>query len=206
MRHRKLSRRLVSTTEHRLALMRNQVRDLLKHGRITTTLAKAKELRRYAEKMITLAKKGDLASRRRALAFIQDKEVVRKLFSEIREKYLDRPGGYTRIVRLGQRRGDAAPMVIVELVEEKLTFRKSKLTSERLKKLQEFIERKKKEYGLIPEQEKTEEMKEEKIEEEIKAKEEIQVEAKEEVSQPQGEAQEASSQAGSQEESKESKE
>ncbi|MEZ0344446.1 MAG: 50S ribosomal protein L17 [Caldimicrobium sp.] len=206
MRHRKLSRRLVSTTEHRLALMRNQVRDLLKHGRITTTLAKAKELRRYAEKMITLAKKGDLASRRRALAFIQDKEVVRKLFSEIREKYLDRPGGYTRIVKLGQRRGDAAPMAIVELVEEKLTFRKSKLTSERLKKLQEFIERKKKEYGLIPEQEKTEEMKEEKIEEEIKAKEEIQVEAKEEVSQPQGEAQEASSQAGSQEESKESKE
>ncbi len=206
MRHRKLSRRLVSTTEHRLALMRNQVRDLFKHGRITTTLAKAKELRRYAEKMITLAKKGDLASRRRALAFIQDKEVVRKLFSEIREKYLDRPGGYTRIVKLGQRRGDAAPMAIVELVEEKLTFRKSKLTSERLKKLQEFIERKKKEYGLIPEQEKTEEMKEEKIEEEIKAKEEIQVEAKEEVSQPQGEAQEASSQAGSQEESKESKE
>ncbi len=205
MRHRKLSRRLVSTTEHRLALMRNQVRDLLKHGRITTTLAKAKELRRYAEKMITLAKKGDLAARRRALAFIQDKEVVRKLFSEIREKYLDRAGGYTRIIRLGQRRGDAAPMAIVELVEEKLTFRKSRITSERLKKLQEFIERKKKEYGLIPEQVKTEESKENKTEEEIKAREETQVESKEEVAQPQQEAQEPS-QASSQEQSKESKE
>lgn len=205
MRHRKLSRRLVSTTEHRLALMRNQVRDLLKHGRITTTLAKAKELRRYAEKMITLAKKGDLAARRRVLAFIQDKEVVRKLFSEIREKYLDRAGGYTRIIRLGQRRGDAAPMAIVELVEEKLTFRKSRTTSERLKKLQEFIERKKKEYGLIPEQVKTEESKEDKTEEEIKAREETQVESKEEVAQPQQEAQEPS-QASSQEQSKESKE
>jgi len=151
MRHRKVSRRLVSTTSHRISLMRNQVRDLLKYGRISTTLAKAKEVRRFAEKMITLAKRGDLASRRRALAFLQDKEIVRKLFSEIREKYLDRPGGYTRIVRLGQRRGDAAPIVIVELVEEKLTFRKSKTGSERLKKLNEFIERKKREYGLIPE-------------------------------------------------------
>jgi len=145
MRHRKRSRRLVSTTEHRLALMRNQVRDLLTHGRIITTLAKAKELRRYAEKMITLAKKGDLASRRRALAFIQDKAIVRKLFSEIREKYLDRPGGYTRIVKIGERRGDGALLAMIELVEEKLTFKKSKKISERLKKINEFIERKKKE-------------------------------------------------------------
>jgi len=151
MRHRKVSRRLVSTTEHRLSLMRNQVRDLLKHGKITTTLAKAKEIRRYAEKMITLAKRGDLASRRRALAFLQDKVIVRKLFSEIREKCLDRPGGYTRIVNLGPRRGDASPQVIVELVEERLAFKKSRAGSERLKKLQEFIERKKREYGLIPE-------------------------------------------------------
>lgn len=164
MRHRKVSRRLVSTTSHRISLMRNQVRDLFKYGRISTTLAKAKEVRRFAEKMITLAKRGDLASRRRALAFLQDKEIVRKLFSEIRERYLDRPGGYTRIVRLGQRRGDAAPIAIVELVEEKLTFRKSKAKSERLKKLNEFIERKKREYGLIPE-----------------AKEEVKEEAKPEV-------------------------
>jgi len=203
MRHRKVSRRLVSTTEHRIALMRNQVRDLFKHGRITTTLAKAKELRRYAEKMITLAKKGDLASRRRALAFIQDKEIVRKLFSEIREKYLDRPGGYTRIVRLGQRRGDAAPLVIVELVEEKLTFRKSRLTSERLKKLQEFIERKKREYGLISESK--ESAKEEMTKEEIQAKEEPKPQAKEEALESQKESQE-SSQVSYQEESKEVKE
>jgi large subunit ribosomal protein L17 len=203
MRHRKVSRRLVSTTEHRIALMRNQVRDLFKHGRITTTLAKAKELRRYAEKMITLAKKGDLASRRRALAFIQDKEIVRKLFSEIKEKYLDRPGGYTRIVRLGQRRGDAAPLVIVELVEEKLTFRKSRLTSERLKKLQEFIERKKREYGLISESK--ESAKEEMSKEEIQAKEEPKPQAKEETLEPKKESQEAS-QVSSEEELKESKE
>ncbi len=145
MRHRKRSRRLTRTSEHRLALMRNQVRDLLTHGRIVTTLPKAKELRRYAERMITLAKKGDLASRRRALAFIQDKVVVRKLFTELREKYLDRPGGYTRIVKLGERRGDGAFLAMIELVEEKLTFKKSKKTSERLKKINEFIEKKKKE-------------------------------------------------------------
>lgn len=150
MRHRKISRRLTSTTEHRLALMRNQVRDLLRHGRITTTLAKAKELRRFAERMITLAKRGDLASRRRALAFIQDKEVVRKLFSEWREKFLDRPGGYTRIIRLGLRRGDSSETAIVELVEERLSFRRSRASGERLKRIQEFIEKKKKEYGLAP--------------------------------------------------------
>jgi len=147
MRHRKLSRRLTSTTEHRIALFRNQVRDLLKHGRITTTLAKAKELRKYAEHMITLAKKGDLAARRRALAFIQDKEVVRKLFSDLKEKYIDRPGGYTRIIKLGQRRGDGAHLAIIELVEEKLSFRKSKTLSERLKKIHSFIERKKREFN-----------------------------------------------------------
>lgn len=144
MRHRKVSRRLTSTVEHRVALMRNQVRDLLKYGRITTTLAKAKELRRFADKMITLAKKGDLASRRRALAFIQDKTVVRKLFTELRDRYMDRSGGYTRVIKAGFRVGDASPMAIVELVEGKLTYKKSKLKSERLKRIHEFIEHKKK--------------------------------------------------------------
>lgn len=149
MRHRKVSRRLTTTAEHRQALMRNQVRDLLRHGRITTTVAKAKELRRFADKMITLAKKGDLAARRRALAFIQDKLVVKKLFTELREKYLDRNGGYTRVIKLGVRQGDAAPLAIVELVEEKLSFKKSKSHSERLKKVNEFILKKKKELGLV---------------------------------------------------------
>uniref|UniRef100_A0A832GNE5 Large ribosomal subunit protein bL17 n=1 Tax=Caldimicrobium thiodismutans TaxID=1653476 RepID=A0A832GNE5_9BACT len=162
MRHRKVSRRLTSTSEHRLALMRNQVRDLFKYGRITTTVAKAKELRRFADKMITLAKKGDLAARRRALAFIQDKLVVKKLFTELREKYLDRNGGYTRVIKLGVRRGDAAPLAIVELVEEKLSFKKSKSHAERLKKINEFILKKKKELGLVcsepEEKEKTSEL------------------------------------------------
>ena len=165
MRHRKVSRRLGTDTEHHIAILRNQVTDLFKHGRITTTLAKAKELRRVADKMITLAKRGDLASRRRALAFIRDKAIVRKLFTEIREKYMDRSGGYTRIVRIGPRRGDCAMMAIVELVEEKLKTKPSKPKRERLKKLHEFIERKKREYGLIKEESKTEEKEEAKAEE-----------------------------------------
>ena len=168
MRHRKRSRRLGTDTEHHISILRNQVTDLFKHGRITTTLAKAKELRRYAEKMITLAKKGDLASRRRALAFIRDKNVVRKLFSEIRAKYMDRQGGYTRIIKVGPRRGDCAMMAIVELVEEKLSTRPSKLKKERLKKVYEFIERKKRELGLIKEEKQTQDKQEE---EKIEAKE-----------------------------------
>lgn len=139
MRHRKRSRRLVTKWEHRISLMRNQVTDLLRYGRITTTLAKAKELRRVADRMITLAKRGDLASRRRALAFIRDKAVVRKLFTELRERYMDRPGGYTRIVRIGPRRGDAAMMVIVELVEEKLQHRRSRKKIERERKAEKEI-------------------------------------------------------------------
>ena len=168
MRHRKVSRRLGTNTEHHWAILRNQVTDLLKYGRITTTLAKAKELRRVADKMITLAKKGDLASRRRALGFIRDKAVVRKLFTELRERYLDRPGGYTRVIKVGPRRGDAAMMAIVELVEEKLSTKPSKIKKERLKKVNEFIERKKKEYGLIKEEPKEEapQAKEEKPQEE----------------------------------------
>lgn len=164
MRHRKVSRRLGRDTEHHKAILRNMVTDLFKHGKVTTTLAKAKELRRVADKMITLAKRGDLASRRRALAFIRDKNVVRKLFNQLREKYLDRAGGYTRIIRVGPRRGDASMMAVVELVEEKLTTKGSKVKKERLKKVLEFIEKKKREYGLIKETA-TGEKPEEKIEE-----------------------------------------
>ncbi|PMP66681.1 MAG: 50S ribosomal protein L17 [Thermodesulfobacterium geofontis] len=164
MRHRKVSRKLGRDTEHHKAILRNMVTDLFKHGKVTTTLAKAKELRRVADKMITLAKKGDLASRRRALAFIRDKNVVRKLFNQLREKYLDRAGGYTRIIKVGPRRGDASMMAVVELVEEKLTTKGSKIKKERLKKVLEFIEKKKREYGLIKESV-TEEKPEEKPEE-----------------------------------------
>jgi len=150
MRHRKVSRKLGRDTEHHKAILRNMVTDLFKHGRVTTTLAKAKELRRVADKMITLAKKGDLASRRRALAFIRDKSIVKKLFTQLREKYLDRAGGYTRIIKVGPRRGDASFMAIVELVEEKLTTKGSKLKKERIKKVLEFIEKMKKKYQSTP--------------------------------------------------------
>jgi len=146
MRHRKVSRKLGRDTEHHEAILRNMVTDLFKHGRVTTTLAKAKELRRLADRMITLAKRGDLASRRRALAFIKDKNVVKKLFNQLREKYLDRSGGYTRIIKIGPRRGDSSIMAIVELVEERLATKGSKLKKEKIKKVLEFIEKKKREY------------------------------------------------------------
>ncbi len=161
MRHRKVSRKLGRDVEHHKAILRNMVTDLFKYGKITTTLAKAKELRRVADKMITLAKRGDLTSRRRALAFIRDKNIVRKLFSELREKYLNRAGGYTRVIKIGPRRGDASMMAIVELVEEKITTKRSKLKKERLKKIVEFIEKKKREYGLIKETSSQKETKEE---------------------------------------------
>ena len=118
MRHRKAGYKLSRTASHRKALMRNLVTELLRHGRIKTTLAKAKALRSPAEKMITLGKRGDLHARRQALAFIQSKDVVHELFDTIAAKYTDRNGGYTRILKLGQRKGDAAPIAIIELVEE----------------------------------------------------------------------------------------
>lgn len=116
MRHRKTGRRLGRTTPHRKAMVRNMVTSLLAHERIVTTTPKAKEVRRVADKMITLAKRGDLHARRQALAFIRDKSVVAKLFDELRTEYMDRNGGYTRIIQTGNRHGDAAPMAILELV------------------------------------------------------------------------------------------
>jgi len=101
----------------RKALLRNIVTSLLKHGRIETTEARAKELNALAEKMITLGKKGDLAARRRALEFIMEESVVKDLFDNIAPKYLERQGGYTRMVKTSFRRGDAAQMVLVELVD-----------------------------------------------------------------------------------------
>ena len=118
MRHRKAGKKLNRNASHRKALMRNLVTELLRHGRIKTTLAKAKALRSPAEKMITLGKRGDLHARRQALSYIQSKEVVHELFDTIAAKYTDRNGGYTRILKLGQRKGDAAPIAIIELVDE----------------------------------------------------------------------------------------
>ena len=112
MSHRKLGRR----SGAKQALMKSLLSAFFTHGRIETTEAKAKELRRYADKVITLAKRGDLAARRLAVKAVDNVGVVHKIFEEIPEKYNDRAGGYTRILKLGPRRGDAAPMVLIELV------------------------------------------------------------------------------------------
>ena len=117
MRHRNAGRKLNRTSEHRRALLMNLAKSLLRHEQITTTLAKGKELRPYVEKLITKAKKGGLANRRLVLAKLQDKEMTRKLFDELAERYRDRPGGYVRVLKAGFRQGDNAPMAIVELVD-----------------------------------------------------------------------------------------
>jgi len=109
-------RKLGRKTSHRNLMLRNLTTDVLKHGKITTTVTRAKETRRMVEKMITLGKRGDLSARRAALAYITDEEVVKNLFSEIAPKYAERNGGYTRITKLGERRGDSAPMSILELI------------------------------------------------------------------------------------------
>ena len=109
-------RKLGRTSAHRKAMLRNLVTDLFREGRITTTDTRAKEARRQAEKMITLAKRGDLHARRQVLAYVYDESVVTKLFEEIAPKYEDRQGGYTRILKLGPRKGDNAELVFLELV------------------------------------------------------------------------------------------
>lgn len=117
MRHRIAGRKLGVTSAHRIAMLRNMATSLLKHEQITTTLPKAKELRPYVERIITLGKRGGLHARRQALAQIRDEKVVDKLFTTLAERYRSRPGGYTRVLKAGVRYGDAAPMAIIELVE-----------------------------------------------------------------------------------------
>lgn len=118
MRHRKKGRSLSRTASHRRAVLRNLATALFRHERIQTTTAKAKELRPFAERLITLAKRGDLHARRLAARRIQDREVLGKLFDEIGPRFASRPGGYTRILKLGARRGDGAEMALIELVEK----------------------------------------------------------------------------------------
>ncbi|HUU50387.1 MAG TPA: 50S ribosomal protein L17, partial [Nitrospinota bacterium] len=117
MRHLKSGRKLNRTSTHRKALMRNLVTAVLIHERIATTVAKAKESRRYIDKMITLGKEGKLNSRRKALDFVKSKQAVAKLFSTLKERYANRNGGYTRIFKIGPRVGDNAEMAIIELVD-----------------------------------------------------------------------------------------
>ena len=117
MRHGKKGRKLSRTASHKKATMRNLATSLFRHGRIETTTAKAKELRPFAERLITLARRGDLHARRLAAQKIQDRAVLGNLFDEIAPRYAERPGGYTRILKLGNRKGDAAEMSLIELVD-----------------------------------------------------------------------------------------
>jgi large subunit ribosomal protein L17 len=116
MRHGVSGRKFDMPTAQRMALFRGLVRDLFINERITTTVPRAKEMRPFAEKMITLGKRGDVNARRQALRFVTDKDVIAKLFEDIAPRYATRPGGYTRIVKLGRRLGDGADMAMIELV------------------------------------------------------------------------------------------
>ena len=117
MRHRVGQRKLQKTTSHRLAMLDNMVTSLLEHEAIQTTVPKAKEARRLAERIITLGKRGGLANVRLAERTVRSRAVLQKVFGELKDRYASRPGGYTRIVRLGFRRGDAAEMALLELVD-----------------------------------------------------------------------------------------
>jgi len=117
MRHLKAGRKLNRTSAHRKALFRNLVTSLIEHEQVRTTDAKAKELRRIADRMITLGKRGSLHARRQALSYIRSRSVVTKLFEEVAARFKERPGGYTRVVKIGHRHGDAAPMSVIELTD-----------------------------------------------------------------------------------------
>jgi len=128
MRHRRAGRRLGRTSSHRKAMMRNLVTSLLEHEKITTTDAKAKELRGVADKMITLGKRGTLHARRQALSFIRDNLVTKKVFEELSPRYSERMGGYTRVTKIGTREGDNALLSVIELMpaEEKKVAKRKK--------------------------------------------------------------------------------
>lgn len=117
MRHGKAKRKLNRTSSHRKAMFMNMSQALIKHEQIITTLPKAKELRPIVEKLVTLGKKGGLHGRRQAIAQIQDEPMVEKLFSELAERYKDRAGGYTRVLKAGFRKGDNAPMAVIEFID-----------------------------------------------------------------------------------------
>ncbi len=126
MRHRRAGIKLNRTTSHRNAMFRNMVTSLFKHDRIRTTDAKAKELRRWADHVVTLAKRGDLHARRQVLAILREKQVVHKLFEEVQDRFGSVRGGYTRVVKVGHRAGDAAPLSLVELVTAEPPKKKAK--------------------------------------------------------------------------------
>jgi large subunit ribosomal protein L17 len=126
MRHRKAGKKLGRDSSHRKAMLRNMVTSLFRHEQLETTDAKAKQLRPVAEKMITLAKRGDLHARRQTLAYIMDKAITHKLFEDLRERYLDRQGGYVRIIKKGNRKGDGASVSVIQLLPAEESKKKSK--------------------------------------------------------------------------------
>ena len=126
MRHQKAGRKLSRNSSHRKAMLRNIVTSLFKHEQIETTEAKAKELRSVAEKIITLAKRGDLHARRQALSYLEDKSTTHKVFDELKDRYLDRQGGYLRIVKKGNRKGDGAQISVVQLLPGEQEDKKAK--------------------------------------------------------------------------------
>jgi large subunit ribosomal protein L17 len=145
MRHKRLGRKLGVVTKHRRALFRNMVTDLFRHGRIETTDTRAKEIRRIAEKLITLAKRNTLHARRQAQAVVREKEVLKRLFDDIASRFKERPGGYTRIIKLGVRRGDNASISLIELIEggfELKRKKKAKATVKDSRPVKESVEAK----------------------------------------------------------------
>ena len=190
MRHRVAGRKLSRHTQHRELMFRNMLVSLLEHERIKTTLAKGKELRSWADRMITLGKRGTLHARRRAFALLRDKGIVKKLFDEIAPKFKDRAGGYTRVYKLGWRQGDAAPLSLVELVTFSHPEEKKKSTITKAKEVLEKVTPKKKEKGEKKEKvkekakEKPKEKEKEKEKKEKKAKKEEKEAPKEKKTQP----------------------
>ncbi len=126
MRHRRAGKKLGRDSSHRKAMLRNMVTSLFKYEQLETTDAKAKQLRPVAEKIITLAKRGDLHARRQAFAYIKDKAITHRLFGDLRDRYMDRQGGYVRIVKKGNRKGDGAPLSVIQLLPEEEGKKKGK--------------------------------------------------------------------------------
>ncbi len=147
MRHRVAGRKLSRHTQHRELMFRNMLVSLLQYERIKTTLAKGKELRSWADRIISLGKQGTLHARRRAFALLRNREIVKKLFDEIAPKFKDREGGYTRVYRLGWRQGDGAPLSLVELVTYASPEEKKKSTIEKAKEVLGKVAPKRKEKG-----------------------------------------------------------
>ncbi len=171
MRHRVAGRKLSRHTQHRELMFRNMLVSLLQYERIKTTLAKGKELRSWADKIISLGKRGTLHARRRAFALLRDKGIVKKLFDEIAPKFKDREGGYTRVYKLGWRQGDGAPLSLVELVIYAAPEEKKKSTIRKAKEVLKKVTPKKKEKVEKKEKEKEKEKGKEKKEKKVKKEE-----------------------------------